>query len=106
LSDTELAVLSCRSGRWDGGQTLGAIIASLVHPRINCPQTAQFGIISALPFAEGVNWPEHPWRGIAIMLASIVIKLFAAMQMLAAGLAFGVMLRPAEYLFVMIFLAS
>jgi hypothetical protein len=40
------------------------------------------------------------------MLASIVIKLFAAMQMLAAGLAFGVMLRPAEYLFVMIFLAS
>jgi len=55
-------------------------------------------------FAEGIHWPDQAWRGIAIMLASVVIKVCAASQFWAAGLAFGVRLHPAEYLFVMIFL--
>ncbi len=55
-------------------------------------------------FAEGINWPQHPGRIIGIVLASIGIKFFAAMQLVPAGLAFGISLRPAEYLFVMVFL--
>lgn len=55
-------------------------------------------------FAEGINWPQDPQRLMGIVLASIGIKLFAAMQLVPAGLAFGVSLRPAEYLFVMVFL--
>jgi hypothetical protein len=38
------------------------------------------------------------------VLASVGIKLFAALQLVPAGLAFGVSLHPAEYLFVMVFL--
>ena len=55
-------------------------------------------------FAEGINWPQEPSRVIGIVLATIGIKLFAALQTVPAGLAFGVTLRPAEYLFVMVFL--
>ncbi len=58
----------------------------------------------AASFAEGINWPQDPRRVIGIVLASVGIKLFAAMQLVPAGLAFGVSLRPAEYLFVMVFL--
>ena len=55
-------------------------------------------------FAEGVVWPREPWRGIGIVLASIIIKLIAATHFLWAGLAFGVALRPADYVFLMAFL--
>lgn len=55
-------------------------------------------------FAQGINWPQDPSRLIGIVLASIAIKVFAALQLVPAGLAFGVSLRPAEYLFVMVFL--
>jgi hypothetical protein len=55
-------------------------------------------------FAEGIIWPRKIWRGGAIVLASIIIKLFAAMQFVGAGLAFGISLALAEYLFLMVFL--
>lgn len=55
-------------------------------------------------FAGGINWPQEPSRVTGIVLASIGVKLFAALQIVPAGLAFGVTLRPAEYLFVMVFL--
>lgn len=58
----------------------------------------------AASFAEGITWPHEPWRGGAIALASVLIKLFAATQFLGAGLAFGIRLHPAEYLFLMVFL--
>lgn len=58
----------------------------------------------AASFAEGIVWPREAWRGGAIVLASVLIKLFAASHFLVAGLAFGVRLRPAEYLFLMVFL--
>src|SRR6267378_4231882 len=58
----------------------------------------------AASFAEGIIWPREIWRGGAIVLASIVMKLFAAMQFVGAGLAFGIRLHPAEYLFLMVFL--
>lgn len=55
-------------------------------------------------FAEGVVWPPEPRRQIAIVAASVVIKLLAASHFLWAGLAFGVLLRPFEYLFLLAFL--
>lgn len=55
-------------------------------------------------FAQGVVWPAEPWRRLAVVLASVVIKLIAATHFLWAGLAFGVVLRPVEYLFLIVFL--
>jgi uncharacterized membrane protein YbhN (UPF0104 family) len=55
-------------------------------------------------FAEGIVWPEETWRRLGVVLASVVIKLIAATHLLWAGLAFGVQLQPAEYLFLLVFL--
>ncbi|MGQ0663585.1 MAG: lysylphosphatidylglycerol synthase transmembrane domain-containing protein [Pseudomonadota bacterium] len=55
-------------------------------------------------FAQGIVWPRAAWRRFGIVLASVVIKLIAATHFLWAGLAFGVLLRPVEYLFLLVFL--
>lgn len=58
----------------------------------------------ALSFSDGIVWPKDRWRGFAIMLASLAIKLLAASHLLWAGLAFGVVLAPAQYIFILVFL--
>jgi len=58
----------------------------------------------ALTFAEGIVWPREVWRGAGIVAASLLMKLFAAIQFVGAGLAVGVKLSPPEYLFLMVFL--
>ena len=58
----------------------------------------------AQSFAEGIVWPGEVWRSLGIVLASIVIKLVAITHFLWAGLAFGVVLRPADYVFLVVFL--
>lgn len=58
----------------------------------------------AAAFAEGIAWPRQAWRGGAIVFASVAIKLFAATHFLWAGLAFGIALEPAQYLFLIVFL--
>ncbi|HEX9742236.1 MAG TPA: lysylphosphatidylglycerol synthase transmembrane domain-containing protein [Nitrospiraceae bacterium] len=55
-------------------------------------------------FAEGIVWPREAWRGAGIVLASIVIKLIAITHFLWAGLAFGLVLPPLDYLFLVVFL--
>ncbi len=55
-------------------------------------------------FAEGIVWPREPWRGVAVVLASVLIKLVAATHFLWAGLALGVALAPGQYLFLLVFL--
>ncbi len=55
-------------------------------------------------FAEGVVWPREAWRGGGIVLASVVIKLIAVTHLLWAGLAFGVVLRPADYVLLIVLL--
>jgi len=55
-------------------------------------------------FAEGIAWPREFWRGLGIVLASMAIKLLAATHFLWAGLALGVVLRPGQYLFLIVFL--
>ncbi len=54
-------------------------------------------------FAEGIVWPQAVWRSVGIVLASVVIKLITTTHFLWAGLAFGVVLRPAEYVFLIVF---
>ncbi len=58
----------------------------------------------ATAFAEGIAWPREAWRGVGVLLASLAIKLIAATHFLWAGLAFGVMLEPGQYLFLVVFL--
>ena len=58
----------------------------------------------SISFAKGIVWPRELWRGLGIVLASAAIKVIAATHFLWAGLAFGVALRPAQYLFLMVFL--
>ena len=55
-------------------------------------------------FAEGIVWPREPWRGASVVLASIAIKVIAITHFLWAGLAFSVVLRPADYVFLVVFL--
>ena len=55
-------------------------------------------------FAEGITWPRQTWRGVGIVLASVLIKVVTATHFLWAGLAFGVVLQPAQYLFLIVFL--
>ena len=55
-------------------------------------------------FTEGIVWPGEIWRGTTIVIASIGIKLIAMTHFLWAGLAFGVVLRPTDYLFLVVFL--
>jgi uncharacterized membrane protein YbhN (UPF0104 family) len=58
------------------------------------------GVVAS--FAQGIVWPRELWRGIGIVMASVVIKLIAATHFLWAGLALGVTLQPAHYLFLMV----
>lgn len=58
----------------------------------------------ARAFAEGIVWPKESWRRIAVVIASVAIKLLAATHFLWAGLALGAALRPADYLFLLVFL--
>lgn len=58
----------------------------------------------AAGFAEGIAWPRESWRGAGVVLASVAIKAIAATHLLWAGLAIGVLLEPAQYLFLLVFL--
>jgi uncharacterized protein (TIRG00374 family) len=55
-------------------------------------------------FADGVVWPKERWRSWGIVLASLLMKVIAAAHFLWAGLAFGVLLKPVDYLFLLVFL--
>jgi len=55
-------------------------------------------------FVRGIAWPAQRWRGVAVILASLAIKLIALTPLLLAGHAIGVRLAPSAYLFVMVFL--
>jgi uncharacterized membrane protein YbhN (UPF0104 family) len=59
------------------------------------------GIRSAI--AEGIIWPRAPLRRWGIIGASLGMKAIAASHFLWAGLAIGVVLRPFDYLFLLVF---
>ncbi len=53
--------------------------------------------------AEGVIWPKSRARGAGVIVASFTMKLISTSYFLWSGLAFGVLLSPVEYLFIMVF---
>ncbi len=53
--------------------------------------------------AEGITWPKSHWRGAGIILASIGMKMISTTHFLWAGLVFGILLSPFDYLFIMVF---
>ncbi len=55
-------------------------------------------------FAGGIVWPRQGWRRALIPIASIVMKLLAISHFFFTGLAFGVLLAPMQYVFIMVFL--
>jgi len=72
--------------------------------RLPTGASAQFGAL-ALGFAEGILWPRERGRRVGVVLASLAMKLIAATQLMWAGLAVGVHLPPATYLFLLVFLS-
>ena len=54
-------------------------------------------------FSEGVLWPGSHWRGFGVVAASVAMKIVSTTHFLWAGLAFGFLLAPSDYLFVMVF---
>ncbi len=59
------------------------------------------GIRAAI--AEGIVWPRARWRQWGVIGASLGMKAIAASHFLWAGLAIGVVLRPFDYLFLLVF---
>ena len=91
------ALAAYRYGVLDSGGLLR--LADRLPARISGPARRL-----AAAFAEGIAWPREVWRGAGIIIASVVIKLFAATHFLWAGLAFGIVLQPTQYLFLIVFL--
>ena len=63
------------------------------------------GVDLAHLFVDGIIWPSAPWRGGVIIASAVVIKIIAISHFLWVGLAFGVVLGWADYLFIMVFLS-
>ncbi|TAL91636.1 MAG: flippase-like domain-containing protein [Rhodanobacter sp.] len=57
-------------------------------------------------YAHGIVWPRAQLRRAGIVAAALLIKLIAGTQYLWAGLAFGIVLAPGDYLFIMVFLGT
>jgi len=53
--------------------------------------------------AEGITWPKSRWRGTGVVFASIAMKMISTTHFLWAGLVFGILLSPFDYLFIMVF---
>lgn len=107
---------------WGGGGSFLSFTAALVvltvyRQRALRPDGWLLALVNRLPqrlapavqraaaaFAEGIAWPRQPWRGAGVVLASLAIKLLAATHLLWAGLSIGILLAPAQYLFLVVFL--
>jgi hypothetical protein len=52
--------------------------------------------------SAGITWPKSRWRGLAVILASIGMKITSTTHFMWAGLVFGILLSPFDYLFIMV----
>ena len=93
-----LALVAYRRGTLTADGRLARLVDKL--PRRFAPTVRRL----TAAFAEGIAWPRETWRGIGIVLSSAAIKLIAATHLLWAGLSIGVLLEPAQYLFMIVFL--
>ena len=93
-----LALAAYRRGALTADGRLAALVDRL--PQRFAPAVRRL----SAAFAEGIAWPRQTWRGVGIVLASAAIKLLAATHLLWAGWSIGVLLEPAQYLFMIVFL--
>ena len=106
-------------GRTGSFVLFAAVLLALLayRRRATTPDGRLYALIGRLPqrivpavqrvataFAEGIAWPVDVWRGAGVVLASVAIKLLASTTLLWAGLAIGIVLEPAQYLFLLVFL--
>ncbi len=94
-----LFVLARWKRRAGGSEDWTTRLSARLPVRIAGPVTGFLG-----SFADGIVWPTEIWRSGGIVAASIGIKLVSTTHFLWAGLAFGVLLRPADYVFLLVFL--
>ena len=92
-----LLLLGLRRGR--GARFAG--VARSLPPRLRAWWEAALD-----GYAHGLAWPRSLPRRTGIVMAALLIKLLATTQYLWAGLAFGVILTPGDYLFIMVFLGT
>ena len=93
-----LALLTYRRGALSTDDPLFALLGRLPQRFVPVVQRV------AKAFAEGIAWPGGVRRGVRVVFASVAIKLLAATHMLWAGLSIGIVLEPAQYLFLVVFL--
>ena len=84
----------------------GALRAILALPAIRrLPARSKDGASPFIgDFGDGVVWPQAWWRGVFIVVDSIVIKLVQLSYFWWAGLACGIALPPWSLLYLMVFL--
>ena len=103
VSAVGICLIGVAMWRWKRGSNWVNRFLGRIAPRLPARYSAQI-LEAAKSFAHGVIWPREFSRGLGIVLASIVIKLIAMTHFLFAGLAFGFLLRPLDYLFLLVFL--
>lgn len=108
-------------GSLSGGALLVVVFAVLIAMRFGLAHrlggVVDFPVLRRLPrrwrdltrdfigdFGAGIVWPASPWRGAAIVGASIGLKLIQLSYFMWAALAFGVVLPLSAYLYLMVFL--
>jgi len=55
-------------------------------------------------FPAGIVWPKQPWRWCVIIASGFALKAVAATHFLWAGLAFGILLSPLDYIYIVVLL--
>ncbi|MGH8737734.1 MAG: lysylphosphatidylglycerol synthase transmembrane domain-containing protein, partial [Burkholderiales bacterium] len=87
---------------WHQKRQIAAEVGWLLRLADRLPlRFAQRARVLLVSFADGILWPGKGWRRAAIVLAGVLIKLIAASHILWAGLAFGVLLHPLDYLYIL-----
>ncbi len=87
-----------RRSNWQRWRSIGGAITGLLALACRARQKGHAVL------CQGVVWPREAWRGAGVVFASIMIKPIAITHFLWSGLAFGLVLHPLDYLFVVVFL--
>jgi len=106
-------------GSFGGGILFSGLIGLLLVLRRKQPRSHPLAskLINKLPdkishaiyafarsFPAGIVWPRQPWRWVAIITAGFLQKAAAATHFLWAGLAFGIVLAPLDYIYIVVLL--
>jgi len=77
-------------------------VARLINRLPNKISTAITAFTHSFP--AGIVWPKQPWRWCVIIISGFALKAIAATHFLWAGLAFGIVLAPLDYIYIVVLL--